>query len=333
MYLNLTKPILDIILFSKKLAELVGWEGPALTIGWYFISGIIIRFISPPFGRLTAIEQKIEGEYRAKHTDLLNHSEEVAFYNGSDWEKKHINEKFRELISHIKYVLYKRYLMGIFDSMLVKYGAVMVGYTVVGLPVFGPGREEYLKSVANDPTKITKDYVRNSSLLINLAKAIGRIVVSYKDVQNLAGYTTLIHEMDEVLQDLNNNKFRRTQVTSNGDGAKNEVLKLNDMGNKGEIIISDNIKFENVPILSPNGDVLIPQMNFEIKPGMHLFIQGPNGCGKSSLFRIMGQLWPVTAGILHKPNIDKIFYIPQRPYLPNGTLRDQLIYPESYEEY
>ena len=182
MYLNLTKPILDIILFSKKLAELVGWEGPALTIGWYFISGIIIRFISPPFGRLTAIEQKIEGEYRAKHTDLLNHSEEVAFYNGSDWEKKHINEKFRELISHIKYVLYKRYLMGIFDSMLVKYGAVMVGYTVVGLPVFGPGREEYLKSVANDPTKITKDYVRNSSLLINLAKAIGRIVVSYKDV-------------------------------------------------------------------------------------------------------------------------------------------------------
>lgn len=56
LYLNVTKPVLDIILFSKKLAELVGWEGPALTIGWYFISGIIIRFISPPFGRLTAIE-------------------------------------------------------------------------------------------------------------------------------------------------------------------------------------------------------------------------------------------------------------------------------------
>lgn len=92
--------------------------------------------------------------------------------------------------------------MGIFDSMLVKYGAVMVGYTVVGLPVFGPGSEAYLKSVDNDPTKITKDYVRNSSLLINLAKAIGRVVVSYKDLQNLAGYTTLIAEMDEVLGDL-----------------------------------------------------------------------------------------------------------------------------------
>lgn len=72
--------------------------------------------------------------------------------------------------------------MGIFDSMLVKYGAVMVGYTVLGLPVFGPKSERYSRSIARDQAKITKDYVRNSSLLINLAKAIGRIVVSYKDI-------------------------------------------------------------------------------------------------------------------------------------------------------
>ena len=72
--------------------------------------------------------------------------------------------------------------MGIYDSMLVKYGAVMVGYAVLGLPVFGPGKEKYLKMVGNDPARITKDYVRNSSLLINLAKAIGRIVVSYKEI-------------------------------------------------------------------------------------------------------------------------------------------------------
>ena len=50
LYLNITKPILDIFMFSRKLAELVGYEGPALVVGWYFISGIIIRFISPSFG-------------------------------------------------------------------------------------------------------------------------------------------------------------------------------------------------------------------------------------------------------------------------------------------
>ena len=109
-------------------------------------------------------------------------------------------------------------------------------------------------------------------------------------------------------------------------------MKLNDMTNQGKIIISENLRFEDIPILSPNGDILVEKMNFEIKPGMNLMITGPNGCGKSSLFRIMGQLWPVTGGTLHKPALDKIFYIPQRPYLPNGTLRDQLIYPHTMED-
>lgn len=181
-YLNFTKPILDIVLFSRKLAELVGWEGPAMIVGWYFFSGCLIRLISPSFGKLTAVEQKLEGEYRSKHTDLINHSEEIAFYNGSKWEKNHINAKFYELHDHIKKVLYKRFLMGIFDSMLVKYGAVCTGYTVLGLPIFGRNKDKYSKQIQKDPSKITKDYIRNSSLLINLAKAIGRIVVSYKDI-------------------------------------------------------------------------------------------------------------------------------------------------------
>ena len=84
--------------------------------------------------------------------------------------------------------------------------------------------------------------------------------------------------------------------------------------------------------MSPNGDTLIEKMNFEIKPGMHLMISGPNGCGKSSLFRILGELWPATGGYVEKPGIESIFYIPQRPYLPNGSLRDQLIYPNTIEQ-
>ena len=334
LYINMVKPLLDMILFSRKLSELVGWEGPAITFSWYAFSGFIIRLISPPFGRLTAQEQKLEGEYRAMHSDLLTHSEEVAFYNGHDWERRNIDNGFDRLYSHISFVLKKRFLMGIYDSMLVKYGAVMVGYTVVGLPVFGPNSAAYLAKFGNDQAQITKDYVRNSSLLINLAKAIGRLVVSYKEVQNLAGYTTLIHEMDEVLSDLSKGQYQRVMVTSESApvaGAKGtdktEVLKQNAKGAK--IVYSDDIIFEDIPIFSPNGDELISKMSFKIQPGMHLLIAGPNGCGKSSLFRILGELWPARSGTLTKPPIDKIFYIPQRPYLPNGTLRDQVIYPDT----
>jgi ATP-binding cassette, subfamily D (ALD), member 3 len=54
--LNISKPTLDIIFFAKKLAELLGWIGPGCVIGWYFISGVVLKTISPKFGRMTAIE-------------------------------------------------------------------------------------------------------------------------------------------------------------------------------------------------------------------------------------------------------------------------------------
>lgn len=117
--------------------------------------------------------------------------------------------------------------MGVFDSMLVKYGAFMVGYAVLGLPVFGPGAAEYIQRVGADSGAITRDYIRNSSLLINLAKAIGRLVISYKEIQQLAGYTTLVYEMKDVLEDLEKGKFVRTQVISNNEGGKHKELSLN----------------------------------------------------------------------------------------------------------
>lgn len=78
----------------------------------------------------------------------------------------------------------------------------MTAYGVLGIPVFGKNKDEYIKAVGSDTSTITRDYIRNSALLISLAKAIGRIVISYKEVQELAGYTTLVHEIKEVIDDL-----------------------------------------------------------------------------------------------------------------------------------
>ena len=76
--------------------------------------------------------------------------------------------------------------MGTFDSMLVKYGAVMVGYTVVGLPVFGGNRKRYIEQVKGDASVITRDYVRNSSLLINLAKVFDKVFIITHILRQLA---------------------------------------------------------------------------------------------------------------------------------------------------
>jgi len=223
----------------------------------------------------------------------------------------------------------KKLYMGVFDSMLVKYGAFMVGYGVLALPVFGSNADQYNKKVGDNTGALTRDYIRNSSLLINLAKAIGKLLISYQQVQNLAGYTTLIYEMKEVLDDLVQGKFVRTQVVGEIKTQRASSFTEADKGVHEET--EDYILLDKVPVITPNGDVLTQELSLEIHRGMSTVISGPNGCGKSSLFRILSGLWPLSGGVLKRPHMDKLFYIPQRPYLPPGTLRDQIIYPHSKE--
>lgn len=202
--------------------------------------------------------------------------------------------------------------MGTFDSMLVKYGASLVGYAVLGLPVFGPGSEEYLKKIGSDPSAITRDYVRNSSLLINLAKAIGRLVVSYKEIQELAGYTTVVCEMRDVLLDLNKGIYKRKLMEGASEFGLEEshhpsIVQIQ-TGHLHEI--EDTIIFDRVPIVTPSGEKLVREISISISHGENVIVTGPNGCGKSSLFRILSGLWPIFTGSLSSPPLEQLFYIP-----------------------
>lgn len=100
----------------------------------------------------------------------------------------------------------------------------------------------------------------------------------------------------------------------------------------GQIIVGKFIRFENVNIVSPDGKLLVEDLTFEVRQHQNVMVTGPNGSGKSSLFRILGELWPLHSGTVVKPRKEDILFVPQKPYLVQGSLRDQIIYPQSVED-
>lgn len=339
LYSNLSKPLLDIGIYSIKLSSSIGIQGPATMLLYLVISGTFLTWLRQPTGRFTIAEQKMEGNFRFMNSRLITHSEEIAFYNGNVREKRILDQSFERLIDLIRKSQQFRFSVSVIDNIVAKYLATVVGFLVVSKPFLDEAHPRHLNSTYAERME---DYFRSGKMLIKLSEAMGRLVLSGRELTRLAGFTARVTEMLEVLTDLENGKYQRTMVKAeeeDGDDStkdKSSTTSAEALGlhpGKGQLVYRDHvIQFEDVPLVTPNGDVLVRALNIEVKSGMNVVVAGPNGCGKSSLFRILGELWPIFGGKLTKPERNGLFYIPQRPYLTLGSLRDQIIYPHSHEE-
>ena len=93
------------------------------------------------------------------------------------------------------------------------------------------------------------------------------------------------------------------------------------------------LRLEGVQVALPNGRILLDHVDLEVRPGDRLVIQGPSGSGKTTLFRVLAGLWPFGRGLIQLPQAARLLFLPQKPYLPVGTLREALCFPESPDAY
>ncbi|KAI8337052.1 ABC transporter transmembrane region 2-domain-containing protein [Chlamydoabsidia padenii] len=323
LYSNLAKPILDVFIYNYQLSRNVGYEGVLIGSLIVRLSSGVMRKYTPSFGKMVAEEQRLEGEFRFRHSRIIENSEEIALFEGQEIEKTVLDKSYYALIRHVNRIFRMRVPHSMLEDFVIKYFWGACGLILCSVPVFVKLEGMGLGSVGTR----TEGFITNRRMLMSSSDAVGRIMYAYKEVTELAGYTSRVVDLLDVFEDVKAGRYQKRLVSSVSTESNAKTLE-----GRGEIKDSQDIEFIDVPIVSPNGDILVPKLSFHVKPGMHLLIVGPNGCGKSSLFRILGGLWPVYGGTVNKPSHRDIFYIPQRPYLSLGTLRDQILYPDTIEE-
>ncbi|KAJ2888221.1 ATP-binding cassette long-chain fatty acid transporter pxa1, partial [Coemansia asiatica] len=359
---NLGKPTLDTIIFNIQLIRGVGLRGTVGMFAMYMATASLLRAWTPPFGKMAAAQAKLEGEFRANHSRVITNAEEIAFYRGEEREAEQLQGSLTRLLSHAQSVAKRKITHVVLEDMIIKYTWSAFGYLVCALPFFlrpalsglvadgasaaaaaaiGKHDDDY-----DDGGYRTQRFITNKRILVNLSDAGGRMMYSIKEIMELTGYTSRVYSLISTLHALRKDQFESASIDGlDQDQEQEQEQKLQQrlafsLGNLQGVVYEDidGIRFTNVPIVAPStdpsisGELLVRPLTWEVKRGQHWMIAGPNGVGKTSVLRVLSGLWPVFSGIVERPEPAEIIYIPQRPYLSLGSLRDQIIYPHTYTQ-
>lgn len=238
LYSNLAKPILDMAIYSYSLSRSVGGEGLFFMSLLVQVSANVMRLLTPPFGKYVADEARLEGEFRYEHSRLIDYSEEVALYSGHEAEKDALDKSYFTLIKHVNVILRRRFYHGVMEDFVIKYFWGALGLLLCSVPVFFkiPG--------GTGPITMgdrTESFVVNRRMLLASSDAFGRIMFSYKEISELAGYTSRVSDLLNVMGDIQAGHFEKKLVSSASTEENAAVLK-----GRGTVVESEDIEFSDV---------------------------------------------------------------------------------------
>ncbi len=307
---HLLKPSLDLILCSFELAKSGSAEGTLILGVIAHLTSLLLKILSPNFTKIAIERSRLEGLLRSLHSRVVLFSEEVGFLRGHSRELDILDRSYYELEKFTNYEIRARAVYDTATSFIVKYTWGAAGLVLCSTPIF----LNKFAGIIDHNSSAT--FITNRRLLLSASSSLGMLIRSRKEIQQVVGYFKRLTE------------FKKTLIEIDTAAASTESSI------KGVVKYDDNkIEFKDIPLITPAKITLAESLSFTINHGDHLLIAGPNGCGKSSLFRILGGLWPVTKGELTIPHFENVFYLPQRAYLSKSSLKDQIIYPSTEYKY
>ena len=261
----------------------------------YAIVGSAITFhVGRPLIRLNFQQEQREADFRFALVRLRENAEGVALYRGEAPERRNfldrverIRENWWGLMNYTK-----------------RLNTLTIGYNQVAIvfPFFVAGHRFFSGAISLGG-------------LTQIAGAFGQVQSSLSWFVN--SYSTLANwkaSVDRLLT------FHRALEEAGAEQARHDGVDV-------QRDTERTVRAEHLDLVLPNGRTILADTGFTIEPGDRIVVTGASGSGKSTLFRALAGIWPFGKGRVRFPGNARVLFLPQKPYIPIGTLREAVSYP------
>ena len=304
--IGILKSLCTFISFVFILYQLSGplsfsFMGKTWTIHGYMLwaslfYSVLGTYITHVVGRklvkLNFIQQRYEADFRFSMIRLRESAESVAFYRGEAQEGRVFKNRFKLLLDNFWQLVNKQKQLVFLNS----------GYSQIAIIFpFVVAMNRYL--------------AKEVSLggLMQVASAFGRVQDSLSYFVDM--YSSIAQWQAVVM--------RLTYFGRH----MHEVSQQAEQFHVERFATSEAVSVEQMQVNLPDDTALLQDINFTLQPGRNVLIKGVSGSGKSTLLRALAGIWPFVTGKINLPKTEELMFIPQKPYIPLGSLREALLYP------
>ena len=246
-------------------------------------------WIGRPLIKLNFTKEKLNGDYRYSLIRVRDNAESIAFYNGEPKEQTFLQHQFRQIIHNRWSIVLKMLGLNSFNSGVTRVAKLLP--LMLQAPRFFSGQIKL-----GDMHQTVQAFNRLMTALSFFRLFYEQFTLYQARLNRLYGFITKMDELDK--QNIHH-----------------------------PFHCSHRVALKNFGIKDEQGNVLLNNLNIHLENGDALLIQGASGTGKTSLLKAIAGIYPFeTVGIAEHPCMGSLF-LPQRPYMPQGTLREAICYP------
>jgi putative ATP-binding cassette transporter len=261
------------------------------------IGTLVTHLIGRPLVRLSFMQQRYEADFRFSLARLREYSEQVALLAGEGSEKRSLASRFAAIIGNYFAIIDCRKKLTAFTASYGQLSPIIP--FVVAAPFYFAG-------------KITL------GIMTQTASAFGRVEGALTFIINyyvsLADFKAVLDRLVSFDTAIDQAKARKGIIRGEGEAAG--VLAL-----------------DNLELRIPEGKKIVENVDLDLVAKQSALVVGPSGSGKSTLFRAISGIWPYGGGRVTLPRAADVLLLPQRPYIPNGSLRQAVTYPAAPDHY